>query len=99
MIIDEDERKIKEVETPEVRTIVSSEGERREHQFLVDPPSEALLTDYPDVLADEIGPNPPVQGGKCEARNSLKEGATAKKMRLMQKNGERREATETLTDD
>ena len=60
---------------------------------------KALMTDYPDVLADEIGPNPPVRGDKCEARIYLKEGATPKKMRLMQPNWERREGTEEITDD
>ena len=60
---------------------------------------KSFLTDYPDVLADEIGPNAPVRGDKCEARIYLKEGATPKTMRLMQPNWERREGTEEITDD
>ena len=72
-IIEEIEAKIKEVETVQVRTMVSSKGEWGEHQPLVDRLRQALLTDYPDVLADEIGPNPPVRGDKCEARIYLKE--------------------------
>ena len=90
---------IREVETVQVRTLVSSEGEWGEHQPLVDRMGKALLSDYPDVLADEIGTDPPVRGDKCEARIHLREGSTPKKMRLMQMNGGRREAMEKVTDD
>ena len=79
VIIEEIEAKIKEVETVQVRTIVSSEAEWGEHQPLVDRLRKASLADYPDVLADVIGPNPPVRGDKCEARIYLKEGVTPPK--------------------
>ena len=59
-----------------MRTIVSSDGEWGEHQQLVDGLRKALHRDYPDVLADEIKPNPPVRGDKCEARIYLKERAS-----------------------
>ena len=91
--------RIKDGETVQIRTIVSSEGEWGEHQPLVDGLRKALLTDYPDVLVDISRPKSPVQRAKCEARNHLKEGATPKKMRLMQMNAERRESTEKITDD
>ena len=87
LVLEEIEAKLKEVEQVQVRTIVSSEGEWGEHQPLVDRMRKALLSDYPDVLADEIGTDPPVRGDKCEARIYLKQGATSKKMRLMQMNG------------
>ena len=93
------EKKLRETEVRQVRTIVSTDGEWSENQPLVDALRKAIFQDYPDVLTDEIKPNPPVRGDKCEARIYLKEGATPKKMRLMQLNGERREATEKITDD
>ena len=57
-IIEEVAAQIKGVETVQVRTIASSEGEWVEHQPLVDRLRKDLLSDYPDVIADEIGPNP-----------------------------------------
>ena len=92
-------QRLKNTDLVRVRTIVSSEGEWGEHQPLVEGLRKALHQDYPDVLADEIQPNPPVRGDKCEARIYLKEGANPRKMRLMQMNGERRDATEKITDD
>ena len=60
-IIEEIEAKIKEFETVQVRKIASPQGEWGEHQPLVDRLRKALLTDYPDVLGDEIRSNPPVR--------------------------------------
>ena len=58
-VIEGIEARIREVETVQPRTIVSSEGGWGELQPLVDRMRKALLSDYPDVLADEIGTDPP----------------------------------------
>ena len=88
LVLEEIEAKSKEFGQVQVRTIVSSEGECGEDQPLVVRMRKALLSDYPDVLPDEIGTDPPVRGDKCEARIYLKECATRKKMRLMQEKRE-----------
>ena len=58
-----------------------------------------MFSDYPDVLADEIKPDPSIRGEHCEGRIFLKPNAKPKKQRHMHMNGERLKAMEEITDD
>ena len=60
---------------------------------------KALFTDYPDVLADEIKPEPPSRRDHCEGRIFLKRDAKPKKKEHMHLNCERLKAIEEITDD
>ena len=82
-----------------IRTIATAEGEWGEHQTLVESLRKALFADYPDVLANEIKPNPPIRGEHCEGGIFLQPDSKPKKQRHMHMNGERLTALEEITDD
>ena len=92
------EAKLSVREEHPIRTIATAEGEWGEHQPLVEDLRKALFADYPDVLANEIKPNPPIRVEHCEGRIFLKPDAKPKKQRHMHMNGARLTALEESTD-
>ena len=90
------EAKLSAHKSHQVRTIATVEGEWGEHQPLVESLRKYLFTDYADVLADEIKPDPPIRGEHCEGRIFLKTDAKPKKQRHMHMNGERLNALDVI---
>ena len=59
------EAKPKSQKTHRLRTIAIFEAEWSDHQPLVEHLRRALFTDYLDVLAEEIKPDPRIRGEHC----------------------------------